>query len=81
MTRFRLKIAASRPSLPHDATGEKMAAMQQHAAYRQDQVNARSIIIVARALAPRRITRPPAVCRRNSIQLIKTKNQDLNNGH
>lgn len=81
MTRFRLKVAASRPSLPHDVTGEKMAAMQQHAAYRRNQANARSTATVVRALAPRRITRPPAVCRRNSIQLIKTKNQDLNNGH
>ena len=67
MTGFRLKIASSRPSLPHDATGEKMAAMQKHAAYRQDQANARSATVVVRAIASRRITRPPAVCRRNSI--------------
>ncbi|ASW04473.1 hypothetical protein CKA34_00105 [Rhizobium sp. 11515TR] len=80
MTGFRSKVGSSRPSLPHDATGEKMAAMQQHAAYRHNQANARSTIVV-RVSAPWRITRPPAVCRRNSIQLIKTKNQDLNNGH
>ncbi|WP_412064193.1 hypothetical protein [Rhizobium sp. SYY.PMSO] len=67
MTGFRLKIASSRSSLPHDATGEKMAAMQHHAAYRQDQAHARSTVAVVRVLVSRRITRPPALCRRNSI--------------
>ena len=66
MTGFRLKVALSRPSLPHDATGEKMAAMQQHAAYRHNQANARPADVV-RVPALRRITRPPALCRRNSI--------------
>ena len=60
MTGFRLKVAASRPSLPHDATGEKMAVMKKHAAYRRNQVNARSTAVVVRALASRRITLPPA---------------------
>ena len=67
MTGFRLKVVSSRPSLPHDATGEKMAAMQTHAAYRHNQANARSTADVVRVPALRRITRPPALCRRNSI--------------
>jgi len=67
MTRFRLKIASSRSSLPLDATGEKMAVMQQHAAYRHDQAKARSAADVVRAPASRCVTRPPVLCRRNSI--------------
>jgi len=33
MAYFHMKLVPPRPSFPHDATGEEMAAMQQHAAY------------------------------------------------
>lgn len=62
MTRFRLKIASSRPSLPQDATGEKMAAMQQYAAYRHDEADARSVI-TGWAVAACGVIRPPTICR------------------
>ena len=66
MTHFRLKIASSRPSLPQDATGENRAAMQQHAAYRHNEADARSVV-AGWAAATWRVTRPPTICRRNSI--------------
>jgi len=72
MPRFRLKIASSRSSLPHDATGEKMAVMQQYAAYRLDEADARSAA-AGWAIVARGAIHSPAVCRRNSIQLIMTK--------
>jgi hypothetical protein len=33
MAYFHLKLVPSRSGFPHDATGEEMAAMQQHAAF------------------------------------------------
>ncbi|WP_246755378.1 hypothetical protein [Rhizobium lusitanum] len=72
MTCFRLKIASSRSSLPQDATGEKMAAMQQHADYRQHEADARPVT-AGWADAAHGVVRSPAICRRNSIQLIMTK--------
>ncbi len=66
MTRFRLKIASSRSSLPHDATGDKMAAMQQCAAYRHDKAEARSVFS-GWAIVARGVLSPPTICRRNSI--------------
>ena len=33
MAYFHLKLTPPRPSFPHDATAEEMAAMQRHAAY------------------------------------------------
>ncbi|MGV1758555.1 hypothetical protein ACQZ6F_20720 [Rhizobium sp. A22-96] len=80
MTRFRLKIASSRSSLPQDATGEKMAAMQQYATYRLHEADARSAA-AGWAVAAHGAIRSPAICRRNSIQTHNDENQDLNNGH
>lgn len=63
---FRLKIASSRSCLPHDATGEKMAAMQTHAAYRHDEAAAWPVV-ANWAIAADGTVRRPSLCRRNSI--------------
>ncbi|MDL2399528.1 YciI family protein [Rhizobium mayense] len=51
MAYFHLKLVPPRPSFPHDATGEEMAAMQQHAAYWREQASAGTAIVVGPVFA------------------------------
>lgn len=82
MAGFRLKIAPSRSSLPRDATGERMAAMQHHDAHSRDYANARSAVVAIAAISTVGILdRPPAICRRKFNLTHIDENQDLNNGH
>ncbi|MEZ2222997.1 hypothetical protein [Rhizobium sp. RCC_161_2] len=83
MAYFHLKLVPSRSGFPHDATGEEMAAMQQHATYRYRHANASRafdmrVIDIGNADT---LDHSPAICRRKFYLTHKTKNQDLNNGH
>ncbi|MDE1993427.1 MAG: hypothetical protein KGI75_13065 [Rhizobiaceae bacterium] len=51
MAYFHLKLTPPRPSFPHDATGEEMAAMQRHAAYWREQADAGTAIVVGPVFA------------------------------
>ncbi|MCZ3375909.1 MULTISPECIES: YciI family protein [unclassified Rhizobium] len=51
MAYFHLKLVPPRPSFPHDATEEEMAAMQQHAAYWREHANAGTAIVVGPVFA------------------------------
>ncbi|CAN7446911.1 hypothetical protein LJR251_002888 [Rhizobium rhizogenes] len=78
MAYFHLKLVPSRSGFPHDATGEEMAAMQQHAGFEADSVFGVSVIDIGNADT---LDHSPAICRRKFYLTHKTKNQDLNNGH
>ncbi|ACM28061.1 hypothetical protein [Rhizobium rhizogenes] len=80
MAYFHLKLVLSRSGFPHDATGEEMAAMQQHAArvFEADGAFDMRVIDIANA---DNLDHSPAICRRKFYLTHKTKNQDLNNGH
>ncbi|MFS8111976.1 YciI family protein [Rhizobium jaguaris] len=51
MAYFHLKLVLPRPSFPHDATGEEMAAMRQHAAYWRQHASAGTAIVVGPVFA------------------------------
>ncbi|WFU08534.1 YciI family protein [Rhizobium sp. CB3090] len=51
MAYFHLKLVPPRPSFPHDATGEEMAAMQQHAAYWREHASVGTAIVVGPVFA------------------------------
>ncbi|HEX8045782.1 hypothetical protein [Rhizobium sp.] len=84
MAYFHLKLVPSRSGFPHDATGEEMAAMQQHAAYRHRHANASRAFEADGAFDIANadtLDHSPAICCRKFYLTHKTKNQDLNNGH
>ncbi|MEZ2129903.1 MULTISPECIES: YciI family protein [unclassified Sinorhizobium] len=53
MAYFHMKLVPPRPSFPHDATGEEMAAMKEHADYWLRQTQAGTAIAVGPVFDPR----------------------------